>query len=63
MPNCGITVHKSKCELHSYPKVVFKKESIKLNFTLFDQNIVQIYNETKNINKPVIVHLLSVGKN
>lgn len=59
---CGITVHKSKCELHPYGKVVFKKENIKLNFTLFHQNIsqvVEIYNATKNSNEPVNVHLLS----
>ena len=58
---CGITVHKSKCELHSYVKVVFKKENIGLNFTLFHQNIsqvVEIYNATKDSNEPVNVHLL-----
>ena len=58
---CGITVHKSKCELHSYAKVVFKKENIGLNFTLFHQNIsqvVEIYNATKDSNEPVNVHLL-----
>jgi len=38
-----------------------KKESIKLNFTFFHQNIVQIAaicNGTKNANEPVKVHLL-----
>lgn len=41
---CGITIHKRKCVLQYYTRILFKDGDIKRQFTLFHQSIVNIIN-------------------